>query len=624
MIICDWVSKFAATVGLIFFALVVSACAVAPSVPPKPDLKIYSSEPATPTTGSMPACKGLFDNYCGYLYSPEALGNIEIKRGQTAIQILEGDTNNQISQVFYRYSWAKIRNQHEFPKDFYRVLTRSNYFSKLESFLRRKPRESMSLAERLQSEQLGTELSFLWQSALNEALMLRVASRFPKYYRLSDNFVPVEWDLERRRIRRNLISEISQAVWKNDENWSRVEQTFSRLKESYLSLIQHLDIEPALRADWTERIKEVKLVLPGSIPEIANEECSATTSNAYYFTYLNVLTVCAGDFNSEDILQTLSHELGHALDFERTKYIYTSKSQFGQSLAKLRRNVCEPQNFSCEEWHDYRDRFSHNLESLSGFQAQLPSLQQCLKRRPTVKVLTSPDSHRIAEEIVNDRVSDLATSDRFLRITKSTVPMPDGKSQRNLNFLNPCSYYLWSRGEEPVDDELTTLMYFTAEYRCTELPPAQRLKNAIDVAKEMTVKLVDRVLSMEGEFSDRVELENAGFASPPEERFADVIGSHAMAEFLNQIPQVWDRRNKFLAGASWLCLAPSLASHFPEENSVQSAYVNDAHADADQRRKELFTSPLRESIGCEKDFEFKECELPLAHDRAAQNSSFGN
>ena len=82
-----------------------------------------------------------------------------------------------------------------------------------------------------------------------------------------------------------------------------------------------------------------------------------------------------------------------------------------------------------------------------------------------------------------------------------------------------------------------------------------------------------------------------------------------MAEFLSELPNKWDRQNKFLASSSWQCIEPSLASHFPEESAIEKEYIFDAHTEGDQRRKELFTTPIREAISCEKDFEFKECEL---------------
>ncbi|MBK7844262.1 MAG: hypothetical protein IPJ71_11295 [Bdellovibrionales bacterium] len=528
-----------------------------------------------------------------------------------SIKVLQGETRNEFSQVFYQYAHAKLRNRRYLPKDFYQALERHHYFIKMEKFLRRRPRIEMTQGQRLASDRLGYELGFIWSVAFNETILSRMVSKYPGFHRLSENLVPVELDLERRGHRRNLISEVSRAIWRNDKNWEKVEQGFTRLQESYLRMLASLDIPESVRNDWSKRISEVRLVLPGAFPAISNEECSTTTINAYYYTYLNVLTICAGDFNSEDIIQTLAHEMGHALGIDRSQYIFQIKSDFGKGLSLLRKQTCEPKAFTCESWYEYKRQFTTSLESLVGYQPDLPEFQRCLKRRETSKTIAQEDIDRFAKSIVLDRISGLASTDRFLRITKSEIPMINGRKQKNPNYFNPCSYYLWTQGEEPIDDELTTMMYFTAEYRCSEAPLSERMKNAIEVAKNMSIEIFKRTLKIEGEYSSRSLMETEGYSSPPYERFADVIGSYAMAELLSKLPLQWDRQNKFLASSSWQCLRPSLASHFPDESAIEKEYIFDAHTEGDQRRKELFSTPLREAIGCDKDFEFKECSLPF-------------
>ena len=573
-------------------------------------LKTFTSE-SFYQLKEMPKCKFLLDSYCNFLYSPEVLGNLEIKRAQNSTKVLQGETNNGFSQVFYQYSKAKLRNQNRLPKDFYQVLLKYDYFIKLQDFLFRKSRGSMSVSQRLAAEKLDYELGSIWSLSINEAIINRMINKYPGYHQIPDKYMPIELSLESRRVRRNLITEISKAIWRDDKNWVKVEQGFLRLQKSYLRMIAKLDIAEDVRQNWTKRISDVKLVLPGSFPAISNDECSTTTVNAYYYTYLNVLTVCAGDFNSEDIFQTLSHEMGHALGIDRTQYLFQIESNFGKKLGSFRAQICQPKTFSCNEWSAYKSSFDQQLKSLDGFRPDLPEFQSCLKRRSTPKTLTEYDIQNFAKNVVSDRISSLASSDRFLRITKSEVPMKNGKVQKNPNYLDPCSYYMWSQGEEPIDDELTTLMYFTAEYRCSEKPATERMKGAIEVAKQMTGQVLEKVIGIEGEYSARSVLETEGYSSPNFERFADVIGSYAMAEFLSELPNKWDRQNKFLASSSWQCIQPSLASHFPEESAIEKEYIFDAHTEGDQRRKELFTAPIREAISCEKDFEFKECKIPF-------------
>lgn len=597
----------------ITFALNLTSCShdvLAPVAKTQDPLRSFSSDQFF--NGRVkPLCKALFDSYCSYLYSPEAMGNIEVKRNTASISILQGETKNQFSQVYFKYSIAKLRNKRLLPHDFSNALTKNLYFEKLRAFLDRTPRERMTVQQRLEAEQTGYELSYLWSSALNETVLSRMVHRYSGFHRIADQMVPVELDLERRRQRRELISDISKAIWRDDSNWQKVEDGFTSLQHSYAKIIDQLDLDNQLKSEWISRIKEIKLVLPGSMPSISDDECSTTTINAYYFTYLNVLTVCAGDFNSEDILQTLAHEMGHALGIDRTQYLFEMKSDLGKSVSELRGNVCAPEKFSCDSWKTFKSGFAQNIAQLDSYQPELPEFERCLKRRPTTKVLGPEEIRKYSMGYVADRISSLAGSDRFLRITKSEVPMRNGKKQKNPNYLNPCSYYLWSKGEEPIDDELSTLMFFTAEYRCSDGTAPERLKNSIDLSREFSERIQEATLKIEGEFSSRPELEHDGFASPPFERFADVIGSYAMAELLKEMPDQWDRQNRYLASSSWQCSEPSIETNYPIESAIENQYVFDSHTEGDIRKKELFSTPIREVIGCQKDFEFKECTLPF-------------
>jgi len=593
-------------------ALMLSACTSPEESKPNNALKIFSSDQVF--VGEHPQCKSMLDGYCTYLYSPDVLGNLEVKRPDDPIHVLQGETANEFTQVFYNYAMAKLQNRRFLPHDFYQALERANYFEKMEKFLARRSRQQMTKAQRLSSDATDYELGSLWSAAINETVLNRMDVKFPGFHNLPDYLIPVELDLERTRLRRSLTSEIARSIWRNNKNWQKVEHGFAKLQDSFVEMIARLDIPEALRKEWTEKILTIQLVMPGALPAISDEMCSTTTVNAYYYTNLNMLTVCAGDFNSEDAIQTLAHEMAHALGIDREQFLFESNSSFGRDLASLRGDLCTKETFSCDKWTQYKAGFEKEIDGLSAFQPSVPEFQRCLKRRETPKKLSDDDVQRFARALVSSRMSDLASSGRFLRITKPDLPMINGKTQKNPNYLNPCSYYLFSHGQESIDDDLTTLMYFTAEYRCSDQKPSERMKTALEVAKTMTARVFEGSLRMEGEFSPRDQLENEGFSSPPYERFADVIGSYAMAQYLAHLPFEWDRQNKFLASSSWQCSRPSLATHFPEESAVEKEYVLDAHAEGDQRRMELFSTPIRKVIGCEKDFEFKECSLPFKED----------
>lgn len=582
---------------------------------PQGELREFTSLAAFSRAGPV-GCRQLVDAYCSALYSPRAAGNLRVPQSEAAATVLQGETPNNFKSVFVSYAKAKLRRQGRLPGDFHAALARKNYFGRLKALLGRKPRSQMSVQERIDSDQLERELSADWASAYEETTLRRVRKLFPEFHSLAESEVPIEWQIERKRIRRALVSEVSAALWSGDPNWKKVERGFAALRESFLELIDQLEAPETLRSSWRERITSVELVLPGARPAIADDECVSTKANAYYYSYLNVITVCAGDFNGEDILQTLAHELAHSLDLDRSRYLYQSRSSFGQSLASLRKGVCGRQeDFRCEDWEKFKQAYPSRLEALRGYEPELPSFNRCLARRKPSKPIDEANARVVAAREVRERLADLAGSDYFLRIVKARIPLPNGKVQRNPNYLNPCSYYMWTQEEEPIDDSLTTLIYFTAEYRCTAGEDADRLRAALARAQEMSVSTLAEAILNEGEFSNRRALEIEGVASSPAERFADVVGSHALARALAKLDLVWERRNLFLASSSWQCERPGLASSFPTESAVQREWELDAHSAGRERLFESLSEPIRNALLCEKDFDFNECVLPLKASR---------
>lgn len=578
-----------------------------------------TTEPKKLTEFSLPrkpdstvdGCKTMLDDYCGRLYSPEASGNLLIDR-RRPIQILRGETSNQLRQVYVKYAQAKIRNRTKLPAELQERLAQAGYFDKLASFIHRTPISKMTLNERLETERLEAELAFLWDSAIDQTIVLRMSRKHPGYHQIPERTMPIEYTIEEKRTRRILISEISRALWHEDANWKKVEDDFRLLKLAFMDLFDRLDVSDTLRDSWRKKIESIELVLPGSSPAIADEECSATNVNAYYYKYLNLITICAGDFNSEDIVLTLAHEMSHALGVDRDLVTFLSSSALNRRMAKLRGEICESRGqVRCDDWKSFKANLSQALTEIAQFSPELPDFNRCLKKTPARKAMTAVDAERIGSLVATNRVSNLASANVFLRIIEKQVPMRSGRLQNNPNYMNPCAYYPWSSQKETPDDELYTLLFFTAEYQCGEGSKNERMKNAIEVAKELSAKVVSAVVAREGEFSGRPEIVAEGFGSPPFERFADVVGAHAVAQYLNRFHEVTERRTKFLASSTWLCGEPSVETHFPELSKVEQEYSMEPHSQRDIRKMEVLTEPVREALQCKMDFAFEECKLPL-------------
>ena len=557
-------------------------------------------------------CLDLMNSYCTTLYSPDSSGNLIINRTLTPIHILQGETYNQLSQIYVQYAVAKMKNRQHFPNEFRQALQQYTYFTKLEEFLNRKPVTMMTLDERRNTEFAEMELSAIWQSSLDQAVMTRMSGKYPTFHRISTKLMPIEYDIEAKRVRRKLISDISKAVWHNDSNWKKVVTGFNDLKTSFLTLFHQLDVPEKTRAEWIAKINAVELVLPGSLPEISDEECSTTNVNAYYYSHLNLITVCAGDFNSEDIILTLAHEMSHALDVDRALYLNYRNSDLGKKLTLFRSQVCSaPAAYSCVDWSKFKDEFMGGDLKLGKFEPDLPEFQRCLKKNKTTKTLYSGDAERLAVRMSKDRISNMAASDLFLRLIKDKIPLKNGRMQKNPNFMNPCGYYLWSKDQESIEDDIYTLLFFTYEYKCAQSEMPEKLKNSIEISRTLTAKLLTQTLMTQGEFSSSSEMVMEGFSSPPHERFADVVGTYAVAEYLRKMSNIWDRRSAYLASSSWLCKEPSLESVYPSESKIEKLFSIAAHTEGDERKKEIMSAPIRSALRCEKDFEFNECALPF-------------
>lgn len=595
---------------LILILSFVSACTGTQSKTakaPPPDIL-----PSLQTPQGAIGCEKMMDDYCAFLYSPETLGNLEVPHLNESLKVLQGETENDFPEVYYRYSKAKLNNQNSLPADFLQTLSPYNYFDQLRRSLSRKARQHMTLAERLEAERLDSMLDSEWTEAINATVWIRLSKTYPGVFQLSDRQMPPEYEIESKKIHRVLISEISKALWHNDRNWKKVEDTFLKLKLTFAAVINTLDLDDNTKTSWKARINSMKLALPGSLPEISDDECSTTTINAYYYRYLDVITVCAGDFNSEDILLTLAHEMSHALDISRTMYLHKTQSALGVAEKDLRNRVCEGDPvFSCDNWEDFKKQFPERLQDLSVFHPDLLDFNRCLKRKPNTKTPGRDDLTRIAHTLTTNRYSNLATNSYFLRIIKRKIPLRNGRLNQNPYYLDPCKYYLWSHGEEPPEDELSSLVYFTAEYRCSDPDDPDRFRKAIEVSRSMTENLLYADLKMEGEFSASDIMEREGFSSSPIERFADVLGSYAMSAFLQTSPHIIDRRAQFLASSAWQCSEPSLNSRYPDESRVENQYAFSQHSEGLERRREILSEPIRETLSCEKDFEFNECQIPL-------------
>ncbi|NDG85766.1 MAG: hypothetical protein EBX52_12120 [Proteobacteria bacterium] len=555
----------------------------------------------------------MLDQYCDSLYRPGAEGNLEIhQRKGNPIKVLQGKRKNGIRHVYYELARSRIRNKEHLPRDFLSILKSHRYFEKLDALIHHEPFERMSLTDRIEANEIEAEVDHIWNQAIKTSVFLRMSGRYPNHFKTPSDLKPPEVAHSERMERRILLSEISRAIWRDHPNWKKVTRTFEALRLQYLKVIDRLPLKEKTRRDWKERISSIALVLPGSLPEITDQECSSTNSNAFYYSYQNVITVCAGDFNSEDILSTLSHEMAHALDHDRDLFLYFKNSDFIKRLMRIGDPFCTTQKKSipCEDWAGFKSDSMELTRSLGQFTPVLPDLNRCLQKEEARQPLDEKAIDRFAGAASREKIRGLADEEAFIRLIAPKLPLANGKKVANPSYMNPCHYLQSSWQIEEVNGELPILTAFLAEYQCSpEKDSSERLAKALSFTNALFKEVEAGMIRSEGEFSARRSLMEEDYSSPPNERFADYMGALVTAEYLKEIQATWDRRAVFLAGNSWQCSGPSLSTAFPDEAEVLRRYVVDSHTDGDERKMDQFPEPIRSVLSCEQDFETKECSF---------------
>jgi hypothetical protein len=558
-----------------------------------------------------PQCLNMVQDFCQTLFAPQNQGKLNFDMGDAKYKISLGETENDFQQEDYEFLRAKLLGWSRLPKEFRDVLSKFDFKPKLQRHLARAARQSMNLQRRMENMRDEEEIDSIWNLAFRQAVLAKMERAYPGFSAIKEDFLPLELKYEAERQRRVLLAKIAVALWADHENWHRVERKFEKVKKTFEEVVQANDQIPAdIKNDWVARLESVKLIVPGSDPEVEMGNCFSNESNAYYFREKNVITVCAGDFNTEEIEQTLAHEMSHALDIGRSRYLFQLNSPFGKGLHELKEMSCSKKQFSCDNWAQTKEKFTTDAEDLKNFQPQLRDLNVCLQENSIDKKMPEDYVERVAREDVEGTLAHLARKNVFLRIISPEMPLPDGSKQRNPMHLNPCGYYLWDTEVQPLDDDVSLLLFFAAEYRCSrENDRAEKFKQAIETAKRLQEVSTKAAVRMEGEFSDRYRLDRDGYASSPTERFADKLGQMVFAKLLSEDPDVRRRRARYLANNAWLCRKPSIQQLFPGEAKIQRSYYVEPHSETGQRQKELLSPEIRKSLECKQDFELHQCGI---------------
>ena len=562
-----------------------------------------TSVPCAPTTSAQkPGCFKMVEDFCGRLYSPTHLGNL----GNVHL----GRTKNDIDEAEYAYDEAKIKFQDRLPKDFLSELKKHGYFTLLKRWLHRKPPEHMSAQDAVADSDLYDQITAVWNQAQDHVVFVRTIQQFPEYAQQRVGNVPPALGNSQAKIASDLTEQISRAIWEEHPNWKKAVNLVSKIKKAFAETIQGMsDMEDATKKRWIEKIYKIKLLLPNQDRLHGNvlESCESTMVNAFYYNTLNEAVICAGLFNGEDPLHVIAHEFSHALDVGSSIYDSQAHSELGKAVLDLKRKSCNKPPLNCKDWEHWKEAYRSKIETIGNEKAPMMKTLSCLQDKSFRKI----DSSLIHEQATNNanaEVDGVATAHQFQLLTDKEVLLGNGKRAPNPSYLNPCGLNAPNENMGLYSDTLYD--FFVHEFRCQpSRSDGEKMTNAITVAKNMETVLIDALIPAGGRYATNPWMEEQGFAQNTQEKFADLMGMKVAAKVLRERPSLDTRRNDFLAGIAFLCDKPDqLAKQNFEKAIAEKKFSSESHSLRPERIKQLLIKPIRDELGCEKDFSSEECD----------------
>lgn len=562
------------------------------------------------TADPLPGCSSLLENFCDDLYSQKNKGNLDIRTSKGPLKARFGNMPNGFSTAFYEYARAKADSADRLPKDLKARLDQSGYFGKLAALLDGKSPAPKTLAEKIALERKVSEVGVIYNQAFEDVSLARVEKAHPGFG--SNNMPPRTWIRDADQVGADLSSEVSRITWEKSPVWKKVEKDYADIKKAYLEELKAMKgIGEDVRADWIARIRSVELQVPGADSN-GQEECATTEMNAFYSPATNRMVVCGGIATTTEVAAVIGHELSHALDSNRSKRLYQTKSELWGALVALRRQACDPGEVpTCPaNWPGIRDSLPALASKLEAFEPQVPEYLSCLQYKPPK--MGKPPAKWLGGTAVNfakSQMSSLADSQALVVLTSKETVKPDGTKETNPYYLNPCGKSGFD--ESKMDLDRLEPLFFTLEYLCgsTSASPADKIRKSAEAAMQLQSYVSASTIGMGGPFSNHPAMVEVGAAENPAERFADGMGFRVVARYLKQMDSVEDRRHTYLANSAFFCDPPSLAKEHPAETQAQKEFSFEPHSTGKQRRLETLIPAIRDAIGCQKDFEGKDCSL---------------
>lgn len=561
-------------------------------------------------------CSKMVEEFCDHLWAPKNLGNIDLKIGSRAPrEIRLGRRPNEYTTAYYNWAKRVIAARIKLPADFRRPLERMQYFPLLERSLRRKPNQQMNAQQIYADRRLFAQIEAIWNSARDEAVFARMEPVHPHFYQLTNDSIPQSSWLKLNEFVDRLDAEINVALLSGSPEWKSAEEAFRTIREDYIAEIHtHPRLSPETKQIWEERLRSVRLEIPGSNPETLDSNgrsCAKTESNAFYSPSSHAITVCAGFFNGIELTHMLAHELSHALAIRRTTLMHKQASPVAALLTQLHERTCKATSWSCDDWNAFKDKYRKAAASLG--QAEIPNEKYfaCFRKRTLSK--EKPDKEFLdflTHDRVNNQIEYLASHSWFLQLSEPKEILRNGAIYPNPRYLNPCGFYWTQPKWENLINPESVSSFFVQEFQCQKGTPPERMEKAITLAKELSAPLIKSEMQVAGPFAPDRDFERKGFSEDIEEDFADAMAGEVFSRVLQRQKSLSAKRTLMLASLAQLCDQPSLEKQFPDEAAVQKKFYFEPHSEGIERRQRLLTPRIRKELQCNRDFRstIKDCD----------------
>jgi hypothetical protein len=572
--------------------------------------------PTSPTTGcgpesQVPGCSAMLENFCSELVSPTHKGSQDLTIQGKPVAIRFGTAKNGQNETFYAFEKAKFDNQKDLPPDLYQKLTRRGYFAGLKKILDNNFNGSPTKRQEFEQNRQLSQLSSIWNQCMEDIALARTEKLHPGYSDMRQ--IPREWQDEFSKQKAELDRAAFKAIWEKSPGWKKVVSEFAFVKEQY---IKDLEDDPKLskelKDDWIKRIKSVEIAMPGADEDASDEpNCAIDLVNGFYNRITNKITVCAGYFNGTEIQSLFAHEFSHALDNNRTMVLFQRNSELAKRLNQMTALVCKnaPLPKCPSEWTHLKSEMQKLADQLDNFKPQVPELFSCLQYKDIKETPSAEFLQQTAKSVAIQDAGEFSSNDAFFSLVSRELVLDDGQKIPNANYLNPCGNKTPELDNVLPQEHMKT--FFTLEYICDSSGKSGPARNsaAVASAKRFQALIAEKIIPMGGKFSSNDYMIKNGYAEPPEERFADIRGSKVFARILKSMPLPEDRKKAFFANTAEKCTRPSLMSAYPEDAQAFHIHSLETHSIGKQRRFELMNEPIRNALGCAKDYSYEDCSL---------------